>query len=568
MSLFLRWTLGTLAVLATGFAVWTNVSPAPESTQRQPSLGMVLAAPREAAAEIQITPGQPSRRPRVQQVAAESQPAAKAPAKSTGSKDADKSPEIAVKSSKSDDEETWQVILLDEQRIGWSRTSTKTLRRDGKSILRTSNDVAMKFRRFGQHIDMQKTLTTEETPEGDLLSYTMELRNPPAATTTTVGKVQGKELRVETTLAGKTQTVKLDWDADIRSPAWQERTLTSPPLAAGGRRSFKSFFPDFNKVATVKIQADQKVATKMLDGRERTLLKARISNDLVPDMVTRVYLDEAGKTLRTDDDLLGKVMSLFTVSEAEAMKELSGEQIDIASNTLVPCGPIKQAHKATKATYRITLTGDDPEKYVSEGETQTIHRISAETVELKVTTVKLPRELKKVPIDDEYVRPTQYLQSTDPKVVAHAKKAALGVETSPLHAAVQMERYVNRNLKKKNFSTALASAAEVAKTLEGDCTEHAVLLAAMLRAQGIPSRVAVGLVYVEGAQAFGGHMWTEAWLGGHWYPLDATLGQGGIGAGHIRLAESSFADDAPSPVTMFLPLIKVLGRVKIEYVAE
>ncbi|MCC7420570.1 MAG: transglutaminase domain-containing protein [Planctomycetaceae bacterium] len=568
MSLFLRWTLGTLAVLATGFAVWTNVSPAPDSTRSKSSLGTAFASPREAAADIVITPGQSSRPRRIQQVAAESNPATKPASKSAGSKDVGAASDTTAKPSTSHDDETWQVILLDEQRIGWSRTTLKTVKRDNRSILRTTNDVTMKFRRFGQQIDMQKTLTTEETPEGDLLSYTMELRNPPAATATTTGTVRDRELRVDTTLAGKLQTVRLPWDAEIRSPAWQERALTSPPLASGNRRSFKSFFPDFNKVATVKIQADQKVATKMLDGRERMLLKARISNDLVPDMVTRVYLDETGKTLRTDDDLLGKVMTLFTVPQAEAMKELSGPQLDIATNTLVPCGPIKQAHKTPKATYRITLKDDDPEKYLSEGETQTIHRISAETVELKVTTVKLPRELKSVPIDEDYVRPTQFLQSRDPRVVEHAKKAALGVETSPLHAAVQMERYVHRNLKKKNFSTALASAAEVAQTLEGDCTEHAVLLAAMLRAQGIPSRVAVGLVYVENVQAFGGHMWTEAWLGGHWYPLDATLGQGGIGAGHIRLAESSFAADAPSPVTVFMPLIKVLGRVKIEYVAE
>jgi transglutaminase-like putative cysteine protease len=124
-----------------------------------------------------------------------------------------------------------------------------------------------------------------------------------------------------------------------------------------------------------------------------------------------------------------------------------------------------------------------------------------------------------------------------------------------------MEQYVYKELKKKNFSTALASAAEVAKSLEGDCTEHACLLAAMLRVEKIPSRVAVGLVYAERFGAFGGHMWTEAWLDGKWVPLDATLGKGGIGAGHIKLADSSFADEGPSPVTSFVPLMNMLSNV-------
>jgi len=134
--------------------------------------------------------------------------------------------------------------------------------------------------------------------------------------------------------------------------------------------------------------------------------------------------------------------------------------------------------------------------------------------------------------------------------------------------AVRMEQYVYEELKKKNFSTALASAAEVARSLEGDCTEHACLLAAMLRAKKIPSRVAVGLVYSEQLAAFGGHMWTEAWLDGQWIPLDATRGQGGIGAGHIKLTDSSLADEGPAPVTSFLPLINVLSNVTLDVVSS
>ncbi|MCA9109995.1 MAG: transglutaminase domain-containing protein, partial [Planctomycetaceae bacterium] len=98
------------------------------------------------------------------------------------------------------------------------------------------------------------------------------------------------------------------------------------------------------------------------------------------------------------------------------------------------------------------------------------------------------------------------------------------------------------------------------------CTEHAVLLAGMLRAKGIPSRVAVGLVYVARLSAFGGHMWTEAYLDGRWVPLDSTLGYGGIGAGHIKFADSSLSDDGPSPITAFVPLVSSLGKMKIEVV--
>ncbi|MDX1968726.1 MAG: transglutaminase-like domain-containing protein, partial [Planctomycetaceae bacterium] len=136
--------------------------------------------------------------------------------------------------------------------------------------------------------------------------------------------------------------------------------------------------------------------------------------------------------------------------------------------------------------------------------------------------------------------------------------------TDPAAIAKAMESYVRTNLKNKNFSTALASAGEVARNLEGDCTEHAVLLAAMLRAKGIPSRVAVGLVYIEGPSAFGGHMWTEARLNDQWVPIDGTLGRGGIGATHIKLGDATFADANGAPLATFTSLITVIGKLQIE----
>ena len=68
-------------------------------------------------------------------------------------------------------------------------------------------------------------------------------------------------------------------------------------------------------------------------------------------------------------------------------------------------------------------------------------------------------------------------------------------------------------LNAKDFSQAFASAAEVVDTHEGDCTEHAVLLAALCRARGIPARVAIGLVYMPATHEFGYHMWTEVYIG-------------------------------------------------------
>ena len=192
-----------------------------------------------------------------------------------------------------------------------------------------------------------------------------------------------------------------------------------------------------------------------------------------------------------------------------------------------------------------------------------VKKTGKETGELTITAAPIPEKATVQAVGDEFIAASQYLQRDDDLVQQHAQKAA-GDATDPAQIARRMEQYVQKTLTKKDFSTAMASAGEVAKTLQGDCTEHAVLLAAMLRAKGIPSRVAVGLVYVDSLSAFGGHMWTEANLNGQWIPLDATLGRGGIGAAHIKLSDSSLSDDGPAAISSFAPLMLVIGQLKID----
>src|SRR5207249_84523 len=102
----------------------------------------------------------------------------------------------------------------------------------------------------------------------------------------------------------------------------------------------------------------------------------------------------------------------------------------------------------------------------------------------------------------------------------------------------------HNNMRSLNFTEAMATADQVARTLEGDCTEYAMLAAAMCRVVQVPSRTALGLVYAELRQGpvFAYHMWTEVWIDGQWLALDATLGRGSIGAAHIKITDHSWHD--------------------------
>src|SRR5262249_45813818 len=151
--------------------------------------------------------------------------------------------------------------------------------------------------------------------------------------------------------------------------------------------------------------------------------------------------------------------------------------------------------------------------------------IHGNSLELTISPVRKPpsKESNELP-SKEYLQSNYFITSDDELVQKHAVKA-VGDETDPWRKAQAIERWVHDHMHGVAFTEAMAPADHVAKTLTGDCTEFAMLAAAMCRAQGIPSRTAIGLVSMGGGQKkLGYHMWTEVWIRGQWLGLDATLG--------------------------------------------
>jgi len=91
----------------------------------------------------------------------------------------------------------------------------------------------------------------------------------------------------------------------------------------------------------------------------------------------------------------------------------------------------------------------------------------------------------------------------------------------------------------------------------GDCNEHAVLLAAMARAAGIPAQIEAGLVYMKGRFYY--HAWNVLYLG-RWITADSLMGQIPADVTHIRLVRGE-------PDSQ-MDLIGVIGKVKLEILEQ
>jgi transglutaminase/protease-like cytokinesis protein 3 len=250
----------------------------------------------------------------------------------------------------------------------------------------------------------------------------------------------------------------------------------------------------------------------------------------------------------------------FALSQDDIVDFL--DKLCVASPT-----PIGSDDLAGPIVYELTATSNKP-LVLPNTDTQTVKEIAPGRFKVTVHPIR-PTEGVKYPYQgkdkevEKALEATEYLQTKDAKVVDLTKHAISGTDDA-LKATLQIENFVKGYITKKDLSVGYASAAEVAQTRQGDCTEHAILAAAMCRSAGIPARVVCGLVYTDALGAkknvFVAHMWAEVFLDGKWFPIDPTRAPNGFSASHITLARG---DGNP---TDFFSLVNTLGCFKIEKV--
>jgi len=465
------------------------------------------------------------------------------------------------------DQETWDVFYLGDARIGYAVTRRGPAR--GAGLIQIESSIQMKILRYGEKTETSITYSTIETPDGDLRQATgaAELGG---VTMKFQGEVENGALQTTTTAGGNTARGAIPWTADCRGFFAIEESLRRRPMQPGERRKLRMLMPVFNQMADVELVAADLEDTQLLAGAQKLL---RIeSTTTLPDQqknVDTIWTDLQGRMLKSLNAAMNQ--TIFRTTRENALQEQSGEMLDIGQLTLVKTPkPIENPHGKQQLRYRVRLDSGDPKQAFVSDDSQQVTPIDANTADIVVRAVRPDnpppgKATSGAPPGDDDRQPNSYIQSDDPRIVKLADAAA-GDEKDPWRTALALERFVNEKITRKNFSQTFATAADVAETLSGDCTEHAVLLAALARARGIPSRVAVGLVYVPGEQAFGFHMWTEVYIDDRWIGLDGTLGQGGLGAGHLKLSTANLKEG--TAMSSFLPVAQVLGRLKIEEVAE
>ena len=464
-------------------------------------------------------------------------------------------------------EESWEAVFISDTKVGYAHTVVRPVTEDGQSLVHVQIESVMTIKRFGQTIEMTSEFNSYETLAGKVLRMNNRTRASMLEMRMS-GKLVGNQMQLTLETPFKKTTQSIPWDDDMLGPNAEDRILKEERIKPGQRRSFRTFVPDLNVIATASLIGEEQEEVKLLDGTKRRLQRVRVEMKTAGRVLMKsiAWVDDKGEALKTHTDMLGGITTYQVTKEvAQARPSVFAKDFGLA--TLIrPQKRIPNPYRTTEVVYRIELNGEDPKEIFPQDQLQRLTMGSNGEVLLTVRWSDVPPELpsSNPKVDPEYLRSNNYLQTDHPKVISAAQQA-VGDATDPWKKAQRIESWVYEHMTEKNFSVGFATAAEVAENLEGDCTEHGVLLAAMARAVGIPSRVVVGLIYADRLGAFGYHMWAEVFVAGRWVPLDGTLGLGHASPAHIKLAAHSM--DGVDAMAAFLPVALVLDRLKIEVVS-
>jgi transglutaminase-like putative cysteine protease len=467
----------------------------------------------------------------------------------------------------------WDAAFVKNGRVGYTHITVRQVERDGKKLLRTTAALRLTVNRNGTQVRLGMDTRTDETPEGKVVGVFMRQYLGRDKQLTITGTVDGRQLRL---VQDGTHPLKpAPWDERVTGLYGELKLFRQRKVRPGDAFHYWHFEPTINLVVriNVKVKGYEDVAAP--GGRTRRLLRvestpAMIERVQLPTLVT--WLDEDLMPARSQVPVEGLgVLTFYRTTRAGALAPASGVPVaDIGTGNYVRLRrPIANPYGTRSMVYRVTVKGDqDPASTFSRDERQEVKNVRGNTFDLYVRASRPPRPgaagREGGGPGAEFLQSSYFITSADPKVRELARRA-VGTETDPWRKALWIERWVCDHMTVVD-DEALATADHVARTLRGDCTEYAMLMAAMCRAAGVPSKTALGLIYADTrltkGPVFAFHMWTEVWVAGRWVPLDATLGRGYVGATHLKVTDASWQDTRS--MTPLLPVLRVLGKLSVE----
>jgi hypothetical protein len=439
--------------------------------------------------------------------------------------------------------EEWMGVYYKDQKIGYTRHSISA---DGAGF-EFSEESLLRLVVLSAPQTVRTRMSGHATPSYTLRDVQFELGSG-VGNLSASGVVQGAALHLTLRTGKDTTEQTLPLSEPVYLPSTLRASISPGTLQPGRQLAALVFDPTTLKNERMQVSVEGEETLPHSNSGERVW---RVREEF-HGMQTTAWIDASGG-VRREEGPMG-----FTLVRETADQALHGgwsttdAALDLVASAAVPVSrPIDEPRQ--RRSIRLRLSGIELDGVPSDDEQRrdgaVVQIVRPDVASLESYTLPYHNG------HEADLAPTAFLQSDHPRILALAREI-LGDERDAKRAAVRLNDWVYEHLRKVP-TISIPNALQVLDMGEGDCNEHATLLAALGRAAGLPTRVAVGAVYLDGAFFY--HAWCEVWLG-RWVSIDPALHQFPADATHLKFVTGDLEEQ--------IAMVGIIGRLGIEVLPD
>lgn len=464
--------------------------------------------------------------------------------------------------------ETWDAYFVNGEQVGYSHVVCKPSGPITTGSIYYTLDHRV-YRRQGKARILQRLLlNSSETGNGRLIEFAGQLQNGPMVTRIT-GTMGNGKLIIESIDDSSSEVREIPWEPNYRGLFALEQSLRAKPLLTTGEtRTIKFLLTGQYRAATARLRCSGPALVPLIDGTESELIEINLEITMpgAAPIYSAIWTNGAGEIKRTYSPAANMIAYRTTRERATDLP-----RDDLVPVTLEVDGQLQQPAEAQRVAFRLTPL--DPAKLPVDMEFAKVPgqyvRINdqgvADILVSRILEAPNPEfETAELPPTEADWRFNYFIDSRSELVKKFASAAVEKQSLTKQQAAEELTETANRLVRFDAQSIGLVKASEVARVAKGNSTQSAILLAALLRAEHIPSRLAIGLKYDPEHQRMVSHVWTMAHTDAGWIYLDALDGQPAA-ADRLVFWTTNFAERDESD--SFATLLEAVGRIQLEILA-
>lgn len=426
----------------------------------------------------------------------------------------------------------WMSVLLGGRKIGHVEIVRKV---EGDKVT-TTQTLLVEFSRAGHPLQLANMSQSIESIGGAPLGFAAMTRMSAQDSTVNGQREPDGRYRIVTSVGGLTRQSVMQWPQEALLAEGQRLALLAAGRAPDTTYQVHAFDPSSQQVLMIQMRVLGDEVVKLPESTELLSHQRQEFGLLHGSQGYDLWLDPQGFARKGSMNLVGQRLEMLACSKACALAP--NQDVDMFRSAMIQSPrPLTPNLRKETLHYRLYLDEDrDGSPFINTDE-QRVTLLSRGHWQIDVTLATPGGQPPPQPNDSA---PNSWLQSDAPEIRALAVKVA-GSTSDNRQKMRRLRSFVTDYITQHGLDVGYASALEVLHQRQGDCTEYSVLLAALARSQGIPTRVVSGMVYADryagASHVFLPHQWVQAWIDGRWESYDAAMRR--FDMTHIALASGN-----------------------------